>query len=120
MADKVSKDWNGAVVRTWLESRIVAARGDQVVAEKGGWERQDDCDKANAEEMVCRSMKTKKSVDDQAAFLADLAVLLKKDEYICAGVYNDTRFDRHVRAYLKKLRKMAKLNSGFENVAHYQ
>ncbi len=120
MLDKVAKDWNGATVRAWLDSRVVAARGDQVVAEKAGWERQDDCDKANAEEMVCRILKAKKSVDDQPAFLAELDALLEKDEYICAGVYNDTRFDRHVRAYLKKLRKMAKLNSGFENVAHYQ
>lgn len=46
-------EWNGAAVRAWLERRIVAARADQVAAEKYGWERRDDCEMAAAEEMVC-------------------------------------------------------------------
>jgi hypothetical protein len=38
------KEWDGAAVRKWLESRIIAARADQVAAERYGRERQDDCD----------------------------------------------------------------------------
>ena len=35
-------------------------------------------------------------------------------------MYDDDRFDRHVRAYLRKLTKMAKANVGFGNLARYQ
>ncbi len=115
-----AKPWDGAVVRTWLESRVVAARGDQVVAERGGRELQDDCDKASAEEMVCAMMKAGKTADLQASFSDTLLLFLDRDEYIWRGVYNDTRFDRHVRSYAKKLLKMAKSNDGFENTTHYQ
>jgi len=111
-------DWNGASVRTWLESRIAAARTDQVRAERGGYELQDDCDKAAAEEMVCTLMKTK--ADTQAMLADALRTLIERDEYIWRGVYNDTRFDRHVRSYIRKLAKMAKLNTGFGNTTHYQ
>ena len=117
---EASTEWNGAIVRTWLERRIVAARADQVRAERGGWEYHDDCDKAAAEEMVCAALKGKASVDGQSAFSEDLKALLARDEYIWRGVYNDTKFDRHVRSYIRKLIKMAKLNSGFGNTTHYQ
>jgi hypothetical protein len=120
VAVKPTKEWNGAVVRTWLESRVVAARNDQVVAERGGRELQDDCDKASAEEMVCSLLKVRNTVDLQASFSAALLLLLERDEYIWRGVYNDTRFDRHVRSYANKLLKMAKTNEGFENTTHYQ
>lgn len=53
VAGVMAKEWDGAVVCKWLESRVIAARADQVVAERGGRDRQDDCDKATAEEMVC-------------------------------------------------------------------
>jgi hypothetical protein len=115
-----SIEWNGATVRTWLEARIVAARSDQVVAERGGRDRQDDCDKATAEEMVCTLMKTKSAADARQTFADGLRVLLDRDEYIWRGVYDDTRFDRHVRAYIKKLIRMTKANAGFENITHYQ
>ena len=118
MADK--KDWDGDAVRKWLDARGIAARSEQVVAERGGRELQDDCDKASAEEMVCALMSRKGVADSRAAFGAALAALLERDEYIWRGVYNDTRFDRHVRSYARKLVKMAKTNTGFENVAHYQ
>ncbi|RXD05699.1 hypothetical protein EQZ23_11700 [Sphingomonas sp. UV9] len=118
--DKAEKTWDGAIVRTWLESRVVAARSDQVVAERGGWDRQDDCDKATAEEMVCTLMKAKPATNAQAPFLDELRTLLDRDEYIWRGVYNDTRFDRHVRTFVKKLIKMAKANDGFANTTHYQ
>jgi hypothetical protein len=115
-----TKEWSGATVRTWLESRVAAARADQVVAERGGRHLQDDCDKAAAEEMVCAFLKTKPSVESQSAFAEDLKGLLDRDDYMWRGVYNDTRFDRHVRIYVRKLMRMAKLNDGFETIRRYQ
>ncbi len=121
VADKMVKTWDGAVARKWLESRVVAARADQVVAERGGRELQDDCDKASAEEMVCSLiLKAKASLDTQEAVSNLLRALLERDEYIWRGVYDDTRFDRHVRSYAKKVIRMVKLNDGFEKVTHYQ
>ena len=120
MAAATAKEWDGANVRKWLDSRVIAARSDQVAAERAGREGQDDCDKATAEEMVCSLMRAKKSIDSQSAFGEDVRALLERDEFIWRGVYNDTRFDRHVRTYAKKLIRMAKTNVGFENVAHYQ
>lgn len=116
----VSREWDGAIVRKWLESRIVAARADQAVAERAGRGRQDDCDQANAEEMVCALFKTSQSTDSQGAFLENLKKLLDRDEYIGRGVYDDARFDRHVKTYIRKLMKMTKANAGFEKVGHYQ
>ena len=120
MVDGAGKTWDGAIVRKWLESRVVAARSDQVVAERARRDSQDDCDKATAEEMVCALMSRKGVADSQATFTAALAAILDRDEYIWRGVYNDTRFDRHVRTFIKKLIKMAKANDGFENTTHYQ
>lgn len=117
---KNMKDWDGAAVRTWLESRIVAARADQVTAERYGRERQDDCDMAAAEEMVCTLLKGKEAVNSQLVFAEELKTLLERDDYIWRGVYDDRRFDRHVRSVIRKLMKMAKTNTGFENVARYQ
>ena len=115
MVDK--KDWDGDAVRKWLDARGIAARSEQVVAERGGRELQDDCDKASAEEMVCSSVKTTDSAD---AVLRDLKALVDRDTFIWRGVYDDTRFDRHVRSYIRKLTKMAKTNDGFAKTAHYQ
>ena len=112
--------WDAAAVRRWLASRIAAARTDQVTAERGGRGRQDDCDKASAEEMVCTLAAAGKAADDSETFVAELRTLLDREDYLWRGVYDDRRFDRHVRTYLKKLIKMAKSNSGFANVAHYQ
>ncbi|WP_242138280.1 hypothetical protein [Sphingomonas sp. TREG-RG-20F-R18-01] len=120
MAKAVSKAWDGATVRKWLDSRVVAARSEQVSAERGGRDRQDDCDKAAAEEMVCALLKAKSATPTQAEVLDALAALLDRAEFVWAGVYNDTRFDRHVRAFAKKVVRMAKASDGFENVAHYQ
>jgi hypothetical protein len=116
----VARSWDGAVVRTWLESRVVAARADQVVAERGGRDRQDDCDKASAEEMICSLAAKSRAEGSQATLLAELTGLLNRHEYVWPGVYNDARFDRHARAFIKKLVRMAKANDGFGNVAHYQ
>ena len=120
VVSKPMKEWDGEAVRTWLESRIVAARADQVVAERYGRERQDDCDMAAAEEMVCTLLKSKEAVNIQGAFSDELKALLDRDEYIWRGVYDDRRFDRHVRSTIRKLLKMTKANDGFGNVARYQ
>lgn len=114
------KQWDGAVVRAWLESRIAAARADQVAAERGGRGQQDDCDKAAAEEMVCAALLRGQAADSQAAFADALKALLDCDEYVWRGVYDDTRFERHVRAYVRKLLKMTRENSGFEQTRRYQ
>lgn len=120
MVAKIVREWDGTAVQTWLESRIAAARADQVRAERGGRELQDDCDKATAEEMVCTMAKGREPPHDQQALLHKLAAILDRDEYIWRGIYDDTRFDRHVRAFVKKLIKMVKTNEGFTNTAHYQ
>lgn len=117
---QTSKPWDGAIVRIWLESRFESARSDQVAAERYGRERQDDCDKGAAEEMICGLLKSKQTTDDQKAFAADLKTLLERDTYIWRGVYDDIRFDRHVRAYLRKLARMTRTNRGFENLSRYQ
>jgi hypothetical protein len=114
------KEWDGMVVRTWLESRIAAARADQVMAERYGRERQDECDQAAAEEMICAALNSEKATNLQADFVLALKALLDRDDYIWRGVYNDARFDRHARTYVRKVMKMAKANEGFENITRYQ
>ena len=113
-------EWDGAAVRTWLESRIVAARAEQVAAERGGRERQDDCDAAAAEEMVCALLVRGDTAADKDSFVAALKALLDRDAYVWRGVYDDRRFDRHVRAYVRKLSRMARANDGFGNLRRYQ
>lgn len=117
---ETAPEWDGAMVRRWLESRIVAARADQVAAERAGRGEQDDCDKATAEEMVCTLLKGKAAVDIQSGFADELKTLLERDDYIWRGVYDDRRFDRHVRTYIRKLMKMTKTNQGFGNISRYQ
>lgn len=112
--------WNEVDVRTWLTSRIAAARADQVAAERGGRDRQDDCDVASAEEMVCTLLLAGAATSSQASFTAALDALLERDEYIWRGVYDDRRFDRHVRSAIRKIRKMAKTNTGFDRLLRYQ
>jgi len=120
MMSDSSKAWDGALVRQWLESRFEAARLDQAAADKRGYEAQDDYDKAAAEEWVCRILKTAECTDDQAAFAGRLKGLLGQDEYWVTGIYDDRRFERYVRANLRKLTKMTKANDGFENRLRYQ
>lgn len=117
---EAARQWDGAVVRTWLEKRIAAARADQIAAERGGRGQQDDCDKAAAEEMVCTFLKGNAATDGQSAFAAALKALLERDDYVWRGVYDDGRFDRHVRSYIRKLQKMARDNTGFERTGRYQ
>lgn len=117
---KQATAWNEADVRTWLTSRIAAARADQVAAERGGRDRQDDCDVAAAEEMVCTSLLAGAATSSQASFTAALDALLEREEYIWRGVYDDRRFDRHVRSAVRKIRKMTKTNFGFDRLLRYQ
>lgn len=117
---KLAMEWDGAIIRTWLGSRIAAARADQVAAERYGRERQDDCDMAAAEEMVCTVLMRGDTPNDQRTFTTELKALLDRDDYMWRGVYDDRRFDRHVRAYVRKLSKMAKTNDGFGNLKRYQ
>ena len=116
---EASTPWDGATVRTWLEKRIVAARADQVTAERAGRGAQDDCDKAAAEEMVCAALKGD-AADAQSAFADALKQLLYREDYVWRGVYDDRRFDRHVRSYIRKLLRMARENSGFHQTRHFQ
>ena len=117
---ETSKAWDGERVRKWLESRLHAAKLEQAAADKQGHAARDDYDKAAAEEWVCRTLKTAGRTDDQTAFAAQLKELLAQDEYLTTGIHDDRRFDRHVRANLRKLSKMTKANDGFANTLRYQ
>jgi hypothetical protein len=114
------KAWNAEQVRTWLENRVDAARRDQVVADKRGYAANDDYDQAAAEEWACRSLMAMAGKADQAAFANHIKRLAVQDEYIVTGVHDDRRFERHVRASLRKIARMTKMNSGFENTLRYQ
>jgi phage terminase Nu1 subunit (DNA packaging protein) len=114
------KAWNSQQVRKWLECRIEAARLEQAVADKRGYGAQDDYDKAAAEEWVCRSLRAVADKDDQVAFADRLKQLLGQDEYLVTGIHDDRRFERYVRANLRKLTKMTKANDGFENTLRFQ
>ncbi len=115
-----AKAWDGERVRRWLDSRVTAAKLEQAAADKRGYAAQDDYDKAAAEEWVCRTLTTAGLTDDQAAFADRLKRLLAQDDYPVTGIYDDARFDRHVRANLRKLAKMTKANDGFANTLRYQ
>jgi hypothetical protein len=115
-----SKPWDGALVRIWLDRRIEAAKLDQAAADRRGYEARDDYDKAAAEEWACRALKAGDCADDQAAFAKRVKELIGQDEYRATGIYDDTRFERHVRGQLRKVAKMAKANEGFEKTLRYQ
>lgn len=120
MTAQPARPWNGAIVRAWLQSRSESARADQVAAERAGRGHQDECDKGAAEEMVCSLLMAKASIDDRDALAADLKALLDRETYVWRGVYDDVRFDRHVRGYVRRLARMCKTNAGFENLSRYQ
>lgn len=114
------KQWDGAIVRTWLESRFAASRSEQDRADRGGRAYEDDYDKAAAEEWVCRVTKSSDATNDQARFVDTLKGLLGQDDYVRPGVHDERRFDREVRSHLRKLIKMTKANTGFENLLRHQ
>ncbi|MHA6723927.1 hypothetical protein [Sphingomonas sp. RS2018] len=112
--------WDADLVCRWLESRVKAARFEQAAADRRGYEAQDDFDKAAAEEWVCRTLLATGRTDDQAAFAGQLKALLAQDEYQITGIYGDQRFERNVRATLRKIARMTKTNEGFANRLRYQ
>jgi hypothetical protein len=120
MMTNPSKAWDGDQVRKWLERRFEASRLDQAAADRRGYEAQDEYDKAAAEEWVCRALKAPDCTNDQAALARRLKDLIGQDEYSVAGINDDARFERHVRAHLRKLAKMTKANTGFEKTLRYQ
>jgi hypothetical protein len=115
-----SKAWDGELVRKWLERRFEASRLDQAAADRRGYEARDDYDKAAAEEWVCRALRAADCTNDQAALAGRLKELIGQDDYRATGIYDDIRFERHVRGHLRKLAKMTKANEGFEKTLRYQ
>lgn len=115
-----AKAWDGEQVRKWLERRLDAAKLDQAAADRRGYDAQDDYDKAAAEEWVCRTLKSSDTAGEQAAFAGRIKALAVQDGYAVTGIYDDARFHRNVRGYLRKLAKMTKANEGFEKTLRYQ
>jgi hypothetical protein len=116
----MSKPWDAALVRRWLECRFEASRLDQAAADRRGYEARDDFDKAASEEWSCRALKGPDCTNDQVAFTALLKKLIRQDEYPATGIHDDIRFERHVRTYLRKVAKMTKMNEGFEKTLRHQ
>ena len=115
-----SKPWDAALVRKGLARRLAAAKLDQAAADRAGYAAQDDYDKAAAEEWVCRALKAAACTNEQAAFARRLKELIGQEEYPTTGIYDDTKFERHVRGQLRKLARMTKANEGFEKTLRYQ
>ena len=46
--------------------------------------------------------------------------MIAQDDYTATGIYDDIRFQRHVRSQLRKIAKIAKANEGFEKTLRYQ
>lgn len=114
------KAWDGELVRKWLERRFAASRLDQAAADRRGYEAQDDYDKAAAEEWVCRALQADDSTNDQAELAKRLKALIAQEDYPQTGIYDDAKFERHVRGHLRKIAKMTKANEGFEKTLRYQ
>jgi len=114
------KAWDAAMVRRWLERRFETSRLDQAAAGRRGYDARDDYDQAAAEEWACRALKDADCTNDQAAFAARLKELIGQEDYPATGLYDDVRFERHVRTYLRKLAKMTKANEGFEKTLRHQ
>ncbi|UZK64714.1 hypothetical protein [Sphingomonas sp. M1-B02] len=112
--------WDGQLVRQWLERRLGAARLDQAAADRRGYEAQDDYDKAAAEEWACRALTLGAFADEQDAFAKRLKQLIGEPAYQATGIYDDARFERHVRSHLRKVAKMTKENVGFEKTLRFQ
>ncbi len=120
MMNDPAKAWDEEQVRKWLERRLEVAKLDQAAADRRGYDAQDDYDKAAAEEWVCRTLKTSDSTGEQTAFAGRIKALAAQEDYAATGIYDDARFHRNVRGYLRKLAKMTKANEGFEKSLRYQ
>ena len=115
-----STAWDAELVRQWLERRCAASKLDQAAADRRGYEARDDYDKAAAEEWVSRALLVADCVDDQKAFARRLKQLIAQEEYQVTGIYDDARFERHVRGQLRKVAKMTKANEGFDKTLRFQ
>lgn len=115
-----TKPWDAALVRKWLERRYAASRLDQAAADRRGYDARDDFDKAAAEEWACRALKDADCIEDQKTLAARLKALIAQDDYPATGLYDDVRFERHVRTYLRKLARMTKANEGFDKFLRHQ
>jgi len=115
-----STAWDANRVCLWLEKRLSAAKLEQAAADRRGYEAQGDYDKAAAEEWVSRALLTADCADEQAMFADKIKQLLAQDDYRITVIYDDRRFDRSVRAQLRKIAKMTKTNEGFANLLRYQ
>jgi hypothetical protein len=115
-----SREWDGVLVRKWLERRLAASKLDQAAADRRGYEARDDYDKAAAEEWVCHALNSAEYTDEQSALARRVKELISKDAYQTTGIYDDVTFERHVRGHLRKLAKMTKGNEGFEKTLRYQ
>jgi len=115
-----SKAWDGELVRKWLERRFDASKLDQAAADRRGYEARDEYDMAAAEEWVCRALQAADYTNEQATLAKRIKELIGQEEYRATGIYDDTRFERHVRGQLRKLAKMTKANEGFEKTLRYQ
>ena len=120
MMTSPAKPWDPALVRIWIERRLAASRLDQAAADRRGYDHRDDYDQAAAEEYACRALIGDPAVDDRAAFAKRIKELIAQDEYRATGLYDDARFERHVRSYLRKLAKMTKANEGFDKTLRHQ
>ena len=69
---------------------------------------------------MCQALQAGRHANDQTAFAEHLKALLAQDEYRTTGIYDDRRFERNVRAILRKVTKMTKANDGFANTLRYQ
>ena len=114
------KAWDSEQVSKWLAARIDAASRDQAVADRRGYDAQDDYDKAAADEWVCRNLQAAARGGEQTAFAARIKQLLDQDDYRVTGIHDDRRVERHIRANLRKIARMTKANDGFENTLRYQ
>ncbi|WP_240700192.1 hypothetical protein [Sphingomonas gei] len=65
-------------------------------------------------------MKAADCTNDQAALAKRFKELIGQDDYPATGIYDDTRFVRHVRSHLRSLAKMTKANEGFEKTLRYR
>jgi len=114
------KAWDGALVRTWLDRRIAAAKLDQAAADRRGYQAADEYDVAAAEAWVCTALRTGDWSETQAGFAGRLKALIAADDYPAAGINDDSRFQRHVRGHLRKIARMTKANDGFEKTLRFQ
>lgn len=112
--------WDSNLVRRWLEGRLAAARLEQAAADRRGYGAEGDYDKAAGEEWVSRALLVAGRTDEQAGLAGHIKQLLAQEEYRVAGIHDDRRFDRAVRAQLRKIAKMVKTNDGFGNLLRYQ